>query len=123
MRALTRKDTLLAVLLGTIGISTGIAAATVMEVVVAPPIQALPFPVVNTAWALVLYHLVSNDIRAGYIGCIFLGISVITLPMLVFFGVIGEAPATVPAHYFGVATDMIFGITLIVTAVRSLKGQ
>ena len=125
MRALTPKDTLLAVLLGTIGISAGIATATVMEVVVAPPIQALPFPVVNIAWALVFYCLVSHDVRAGYIGCNFLGISVITLPLLVFFGILGEAPATVPAHYVGVTTDMIFGSTLIITAFRALvrKGQ
>ena len=94
-----------------------------MEVVVAPPIQALPIPVANIAWALVFYHLVSRDIRAGYIGCVFLGISVITLPILVFFGVIGEAPTTVPAHYFGVTTDMIFGTTLSITALRALKGQ
>lgn len=121
MKELNSKDTILAVLLGVIGISAGLALATVMEVVVAPPIQALPLPVSNIAWALVFFYLVRQDIRVGYIGSILLGISVGVFPLLVFFSILGEKPPTVPGHYVGVSTDIIFGIALIVAATRALR--
>jgi hypothetical protein len=123
MKKLNSKDALLAVLLGVIGISSGIAMATVMQVVVAPPIQALPLPVVNIAWALVFSYLIRHDVRVGYIGCILLGISVIILPIVVFFDIIGQGPTIVPAHFAGITTDMILGIALIIAAVRALRGS
>ena len=122
MKNLNSKDAVLAGLLGIIGISSGLALATVMEVVVAPPIQALPLPVVNIAWALVFFYLVRHDVRVGYLGSILVGISVMTFPILVFLGILGEAPPIVPAHYFGVTTDILFGIVLIVGAVQALRG-
>jgi hypothetical protein len=122
MKNLSAKDAALAVLMGIVGISSGIALATLIQVPVAPPIQALPLPVVNIAWALVFYHLIRHDVRVGYYGAIVLGVSVITLPLLVFFGLLGEAPPVVPAHFAGVTTDMVFGVSLIVASVRALKG-
>lgn len=121
MKKLNSQDAVLATLLGIIGISSGLALATVMEVVVAPPIQALPLPVSNIAWALVFFYLVRHDIRVGYIGCILAGISVMTFPLLVFFGILGEAPPVVPTHYVGVTTDIVFGIVLIAGAIRALQ--
>lgn len=121
MKTLNFKDAILAALLGVAGISAGIALATVMEVVVAPPIVALPLPVSNVAWSLVMYHLVKQDMRVGYIGSIPLGLSVIALPLLVFFGIIGEATPTVPAHYVGVSSDFAFGLTLIIGAFLALR--
>lgn len=123
MKKLNSKDAILAALLGVVGISSGIAMATVMEVIVAPPIQALPLPVANVAWSLLLFHLVKQDIRIGYIGSIPLGISVIVLPLLVFFGIIGDPTPTVPAHYVGVSSDFVFGLTLIIGALLALRNN
>lgn len=120
MKKLKLKEVILAALLGATGISAGLALATVMEVSVAPPIQALPLPVSNVAWSLLLFHLVKQDIRLGYIGSILLGISVIAFPLLVFFGIIGEAPIVVPAHYVGVISDFAFGLALIIGASAAL---
>ena len=121
MKKLNLKDVVLATLLGVTGISAGLALATVMEVLVAPPIQALPLPVSNVAWSLLLFHLVKQDMQVGYIGSIPLGISVVAFPLLVFFGIIGEATPVVPAHYVGVFSDFAFGLALIIGALLALR--
>lgn len=113
----------LAAFLGAIGMNIGIGLATLMEVEVAPPIVMLPVTVTNTAWAMMAFFLVKNDIRFGYFLAIAVGASTILLPILVFFSILDPAPAIRPTHFVGIPSDITFGTMLIVTGLRGIQGK
>jgi hypothetical protein len=123
MKKLDPKNAVLAALLGIIGISSGISLATALETAVGPPIQTLPWPVVNITWSLVFFYLVKNDVRVAYYGTAVLAVSVLALPVFVFFGIIGTAPKIVPAHFLGQSTDAILALVLFFGSLKALKQQ
>lgn len=115
------KTIALAAFIGVVSMSFGIGFAINSQAAVAPAVGALPLTVVNMSWSLVFFFMLKNNMRFGYIGAIVVGISMALLPILVFAEKLGPAPAVVPAHYFGVSTDIILGIILVVTGVRGLS--
>ncbi len=117
----TNKTIALAAFIGVVSMSFGIGFAINSQASVAPPVGALPMTVVNMSWSLVFFFMLKNDMRFGYAGAIVVGISMALLPILVFMGKFGPAPAVVPAHYFGVSTDIILGIILVATGIRGLS--
>ncbi|TCD10970.1 hypothetical protein [Oricola cellulosilytica] len=114
------KTLVLGLLLGTVGMSIGLMLATGLQVTMAPPITLLPFPVVNMSWALMLFLLVSRDMRTAYFGTVVLGVSVAGFPLLVFSSALGPAPEIRPAHFVGVTTDIVLGLGLAVVSGRAL---
>ncbi|HUP49597.1 MAG TPA: hypothetical protein VNA04_12495 [Thermoanaerobaculia bacterium] len=121
MQRLDAKTALRATLVGSAALSFGLALATALQVSMAPPVTALPLPVVNMSWSLVMLYLVYQDIRAGYLGAVVLGLSVAAFPLIVFFEVLGPAPVRMPAHYAGITSDMVFGIGMVVAAAVALR--